>query len=99
MYGTVARMKVKPGQAEAFVAFGKEFDGQRRPKGYIGQHVYRLDADANEFILVVVFEDKESYHANANDPEQDKDYRQMRDMLEADPVWHDGEVVYSFHTS
>ena len=33
--------------------------------------------------------------ANADDPEQDKWYQEMRQHLEADPAWHDGEIIYS----
>jgi quinol monooxygenase YgiN len=95
MYGTVAHMKVKPGQVDALTALSQESVNQRRPKGYLGEYVYQLDRDTNEVVLVVLFQDKESYVANANDPEQDKEYRRFRDLLEADPVWHDGEIIHS----
>jgi len=48
------------------------------------------------FILVVLFDSKENYVANANSPEQDKEYRKLRDLLAADPHWHDGEVIHQF---
>ena len=73
MYGTVAHMKVKPGQVDAFIAFANESVNQRRPKGYLGEYVYQLDSNPNEVMLVVLFQDKESYHANANDPEMNKE--------------------------
>jgi hypothetical protein len=47
-------------------------------------------------MVAVFFDSKENYHANANDPEQDKEYRRMRDLLDADPGWHDGEVIHQF---
>ena len=49
----------------------------------------------DELILVAVFRDRESYRANADDPEQDKWYRQLREHLQADPEWTDGEVVFA----
>jgi quinol monooxygenase YgiN len=95
MYGTVARMKVTPGKMDEFIAFSKEFAAQDRPKGYLGEHIFRLDSDPNQVMMVVLFEDKASYHANANDPEMDKQYQRYRAMLEADPEWNDGEIIYN----
>jgi len=99
MYGTVAHVKVKPGKVDDFIAFSRDFADQRRPKGYIGEYIYQMDKNPNELIMAVLFQDKESYLANAQDPEMDKQYRQYREFLEADPVWHDGEVIYSFQGS
>lgn len=96
MYGTVAHMKVKPGQMDAFKALMDDFNTNRRPKGYLGEIVYQMDSSPNELTLAVFFDSKERYHANANDPEQDKAYRKMRELLDADPEWHDGEVMHQF---
>ena len=41
---------------------------------------------------VAIFANEKSYRDNANDPATDKDHRQMRVLLEADPEWHDGMV-------
>jgi hypothetical protein len=54
-----------------------------------------MDSDPNEIMLVVLFQDKESYLANANDPEMNKEYEAYRALLDADPVWNDGEVIHS----
>ena len=43
-------------------------------------------------LLLAVFTDKASYVANANDPEQDRWYRGLRELLAADPTWEDGEI-------
>lgn len=45
--------------------------------------------------MVVVFQDRESYFANANDPAQDEFFQRMMEMLDGEPVWHDGEIVYA----
>lgn len=97
MYGTVAHLKVKPGQEAELLALQQEWERERKPKvkGAIGEYMYKLDDRPNEYILVVLFRDRESYFANAQDPEQDRWYRRFREVLEADPVWQDGEVVYS----
>ncbi len=96
MYGTVAHLKVKPGQMDAFKALMDDFNTNRRPKGYLGEVVYQMDSNPNELMMAVFFDSKETYHANANDPEQDKEYRKMRELLDADPEWHDGEVMHQF---
>ena len=44
-------------------------------------------------MMVAVFESKETYEANANDPAQDAWYRKFRALLTADPEWNDGEVT------
>ena len=94
MYGTVARMRAKPDQAHALREFMAGYDDLAVP-GFVGTHVYQMDADASEFYVAVVFEDRESYRRNAEDPAQDARYREMRELLAEDPEWHDGEVVWS----
>ncbi len=92
MYGTVARMRLKPGMEEQMRAMSEAENDLQIP-GFIGQYVYRMDNDPNEIYLAVVFDSKESYVANANSPAQNDRYQQMVDMLEGPPEWHDGEVV------
>jgi quinol monooxygenase YgiN len=53
-----------------------------------------MDANPNELYLVAVFESKEAYESNANSPEQDARFREMMEMLAAEPEWHDGEIIY-----
>ena len=96
MYGTIGHMKAKPGTMDKIMKLQDDFNANRNPKGYIGDYVYRMDSNPDEFILVVLFDSKENYVANAADPEQDKEYRKLRDLLAGDPHWHDGEVVHSF---
>jgi quinol monooxygenase YgiN len=95
MYGTVARMKIKPGTEEQLRQLSRDFDSVQVP-GLVSQQVYRLDADPNEFILVVAFESKDAYVANADSPEQHDRYQRFRALLAAEPEWHDGEIVDSY---
>ena len=97
MYGTVANLRVKAGQEDELRGWMERWDRERAPriKGPVATYVYRMDNDPQNLILAVVFESKESYVANAEDPEQDKWYQQMVQHLEAEPEWHDGEVIYS----
>ncbi len=93
MYGTVAHLRIKPGAEAELERLGREH-GPQLP-GFRFQYVYRLDADPQSAVLVVGFESKEAYHANAASPEQAARYAQYRALLEADPEWHDGEIVYA----
>jgi len=95
MYGTVARLKMKPGMEAEMEAFGRGWTDERKGqvKGAIGGYIYRLDNDPLTAIMAVVFEDKASYHANAQDPAQDVAYRRLRAMLVEDPIWEDGEII------
>ena len=94
MYGTVARMKAKPGTGELLAEMGHQLSDDR-PAGMVGTWVYQMDADPDEYILAVAFESREAYKANAASPDQDARYQELRALLEADPEWNDGEIVYS----
>ncbi|MBI4764315.1 MAG: antibiotic biosynthesis monooxygenase [Deltaproteobacteria bacterium] len=91
MYGTVAKLITKPGAIEEI----RRMESGRRPSGYIGSYVFQSDQDANELWLVVIFESKEAYMANADSPEQEAEFRRLMNYLVTEPEWHDGEVVYS----
>jgi len=94
MYGTIARLKVKPDRVAELERLTASYDELEVP-GFVGTHVYRMDADETEHYLVVQFEDRDTYRKNAEDPAQDRRYREMRELLVEDPEWHDGEVIWS----
>ena len=94
MYGTVARMKIKPGAWEALRSFSEK-ESNLKIKGYMAQYVYRMDSNPQEAYLAVIFDSKQSYIANAESPEQDARFREMMQYLEAEPEWHDGELVFA----
>jgi quinol monooxygenase YgiN len=94
MYGTVARFRAKPGMEAELMKLSQEFESESIP-GAQAEYIYRLDSDPNEYYLVVIFESKEAYQANAASSAQDARYRKFRALLEADPKWHDGEIVYA----
>lgn len=98
MYGTVARLQLNPGMEEQLLEFDHREHTASIP-GYIGEYVYRMDADPNVYYLAVVFDSKEAYVKNANSPEQDARYQEMRAMLASDPEWNDGEVVSTYRAT
>jgi quinol monooxygenase YgiN len=89
MYGTVARMRIKPGMEDKLLALVRSFG---RPPGLVMDHVYRMDADPAECYVVVAFASKDAYLANAARPETHAEYLQFRELLTEEPVWHDGEI-------
>ncbi|MBX6771055.1 MAG: antibiotic biosynthesis monooxygenase [Chloroflexi bacterium] len=95
MFGTLCRMRPRAGQEAAVVELYRRWDRERRPRvpGALAAYLYRPRQRLDELIGVVVFESEDSYVANANDPEQDRWYRQLRELLEADPEWDDGDVI------
>jgi quinol monooxygenase YgiN len=94
MYGTVSRFMLKPGMEMQLAALTQEFDQAKVP-GALGEYVYRMDSNPNEYYLVVIFESEEAYKRNAASPEQDARYQKIRALLVSDPEWHDGAIVYS----
>ena len=96
MYGTVARMIVKAGMESQFADVCREACVGTAP-GQIGVYVYQMDSDSREFFFAVMFESKEAYHANSASPEQGARFAKIFAALDANPEWHDGEIVYSVH--
>ena len=93
MYGTVARMQLKPGSIGKMKALTKEHETLNIP-GHVNTLVYQMDENPDVVYLVVAFENKEAYVANASDPKQNARFEAMKELLAAAPEWHDGEVVY-----
>ena len=92
MYGTVARLKMKPGQRDEMVArFGQ--GGMPLDPGEVSGHFFALDNDPDGAFIVAIFTDKEAYIANAQRPETHERYLQLRAFLAEDPVWFDGTVI------
>jgi quinol monooxygenase YgiN len=92
MYGTVAHARIKAGAEDRLMATLRDYSGMQIP-GYRATYLYRMDADPREIYMAVVFDSKELYDKNADSPDQDKRYREMLELLEGAPEWHDGEIL------
>lgn len=93
MYGSVAKFRIKPGSEAELERLSREQVPQI--PGFAFQYVFRLDSDPQDAFLVIGFESREAYRANAESPDQHARYEEYRALLESDPEWHDGEVVFS----
>ena len=96
MYGTVARLRIKPGAEDELERLGRSFTEVDLPPGMIAEYVYRPDADPQEYTLAVVFTSEEAYKANAASPEQHARYERLASYLAAEPEWRDGTVVLAY---
>lgn len=89
MWGTIAKLRVKPGAEQfLFTQFHSMRNAERMP-GWLFTHLFRSDSDPQEFWMVAMFTDKEAYIRNAESPGQHQVYLLIRSCLEADPEWHD----------
>lgn len=92
MYGTIARFRLKPGVKDEFVETMDRMGDALIP-GWLADYYYQMDSDPDEFTLVAIFRDRETYLANADSPEQHERYLIFRSFLVDDPEWHDGDIV------
>lgn len=90
MYGTIARMKVKPGAMDALRQEANTAAEATGPGAYC---VFQMDADPNEIYAVAIAESEQAYRAMSESPEQHAEYLERLKWLEAEPEWHDGQVI------
>jgi heme-degrading monooxygenase HmoA len=97
MYGSISRWRVKEGKE------GKEGELEElaaevmktRAPGSQAVYMYRADSDPREYWIAGVWESREAYASNSATPEQNARFERLRALLEADPEWHDGEIIVS----
>jgi heme-degrading monooxygenase HmoA len=94
MYGSVSRWRVKDGKQAELEALAAELMRERAP-GSRAVYVYRSDSDPAEYWVAGIFDSRDAYTSNSASPEQTERFRRLRELMAADPEWHDGEVVVS----
>jgi len=95
MYGTIARLHPRPGKTDELLALGDTMRGAPMA-GFRSSYMFRPDRNPyfrETLFLVVVFDDADTYRANAESPEQDARYQEMRALLVDDPEWLDGTFL------
>ena len=92
MYGTVSRVRIKPGSEEALLAVTRDFSANA-PPGFVSAFMYRLDSGGDEYITAAAFSDKAAYERNSNEPAQQAWFARLRELMVDDPQWHDGEII------
>jgi heme-degrading monooxygenase HmoA len=94
MYGSISRWHVKDGKQAELEQLADQLM-RDRPPGSRSVYLYKSDADPREYWVAGVFESREAYTSNSATPEQDARFKQLRELMDADPEWHDGEIVVS----
>ena len=92
MYGTIARFRIKAGVKDEFIKTMDSF-GDAVIAGWVADYYFQMDNDPDEFYLVAIFNDKDTYQANADSTEQHERYLAFRSFLMDDPEWHDGFIL------
>lgn len=92
MYGTIAHFRIKPGIKDEFIRTMDSFGDAVIP-GWMADYYFQMDRDSDEFYLVAIFKDKDTYQVNADSPEQHEQYLKFRSFLVDDPAWNDGSIV------
>jgi quinol monooxygenase YgiN len=92
MYGTIAHFRIKPGVKDEFIKAMDSF-GSAFIAGWVTDYYFQMENDPDEFYLVAIFNDKETYQANADSTEQHERYLVFRSFLTDDPEWHDGFIL------
>ncbi|HZJ24148.1 MAG TPA: antibiotic biosynthesis monooxygenase [Anaerolineales bacterium] len=92
MYGTIARFRIKSGVKDEFIKAMDSF-GDAFIAGWVADYYFQMENDSDEFYLVAIFKDKETYQANADSAEQHERYLVFRSFLMDDPEWHDGFIL------
>lgn len=88
-FGSVFKMKPKAGQKQAAIDVLMSGRQPGEIEGFVSAHLFDC---GDEVWGVAIFTDEKAYRDNANDPEQDREYQQLRALLDADPEWHDGTI-------
>jgi quinol monooxygenase YgiN len=94
MFGTVAKLKVKPGSDDKMKSLMRQYD-DLDIEGFVADYVFRSEDEPNVYYLAVAFEDRDTYVANAESPGQHKRFEALSEILAEPPEWNDGEIVYS----
>lgn len=95
MFVSISRYRVKAGLERGLQEHNEAWKDTIRPRasGFISVHVYRNAKDPAEWTSVATFVDQYAENENANSPEHKQWYRQMLELLEAPPVYWQGDLV------
>jgi quinol monooxygenase YgiN len=91
MYGTCAKTRVAPENRAALQEIVSQHTSAEIP-GFISSYTL-FENDSDVLWMFAVFEDRESYDRNADDPRQHERYTQYRALMLEEPEWHDGQIL------
>lgn len=91
MFGTVARIRIKPGHEDDLARIAGEITATN-PPGFVTNYVLRSKDDPQERWLIAIFESEQAYYDNASRPETNAQYERWMEITEGQPEWHDVHV-------
>jgi heme-degrading monooxygenase HmoA len=88
MFVTVSAYRARTGEEDAIIAIYEnwQLDQKLRARGYLSGELLRNVQDPRQFIVIMRFENQESAHALANDPEQDAWYQRVVSLTDNIPT-------------
>ena len=92
---TFWKMKIQPGKVNEIMKIMTSDDDVDRIKkaGWQMTVVGTRKDNPEEVWGMVTWDSSDRYYKNAESPEQDRDYQEMRKLLTAEPEWFDCDVV------
>jgi len=92
MYGTIAKLKLKEGKLKELK---KHMDVEIRDiPGIEDMYVYQMDQDPSELYMVVIFSSQADYIKHAESEKSNRQYLKLMKLLETEPEWHDGDLIF-----
>jgi quinol monooxygenase YgiN len=95
VFGTIARWQLKPSVTDDQLNDVLATMRDDRPASAVAIVVLRSPADPREIWVAGVFESREAYEANAATPEQNARFARVSALIDGQPEWHDGDVLFA----
>jgi quinol monooxygenase YgiN len=91
---TFFRFKALPGKRQAVLDHFEKWDREQKSKaaGFRRSLLVSSNSDRDEFTGGVRWDSTANYTKNADRPEQDAWFRELRSNLVSDPEWFDGTL-------
>jgi len=93
---TFMRFRALPGHRDAILDLMRSWERDHLPRvrGFERTIVAESKDSRDEVLGATFWDSTEHYMANANSPEQDRWYQQLRAHLAEDPTWYDCTLLY-----
>jgi quinol monooxygenase YgiN len=90
MYGSIMRGRVKDGRREDFERLMVELSITHlsEHRGLVSVEL-AWEEDPNRVVMILHFQDRETYLRNADDPRTQRNYERWSALLDSEPEWID----------
>lgn len=95
MFGTIARWRLRADVTDEQLNDVLAMMRDDRPASSVAILVFRSATDPREIWVAGAFESREAYVANAATPEQNARFERIRALIDGEPEWHDGDVIFA----